>query len=325
MSRLCSICAAIPLDPEILDAAHARQSWDLGTLSRIQNSDCTLCQLIAFALYEDHRTGTWQTINFRRLPTDEIALKWSDTSGPGRRGAFSIHPTGELWLCFGCRTPSVASVDDRYYLVPYIGAQVDISRVKNWISLCSTSHRGTCAEKPARPFVSIYPGLDNLRLLDLEQDCLIETRVMQRYAALSYVWGGVSSMRLTTANKAQLLLPGSIKKVKSLLPLTLRDALLLTQRLGIRYLWIDSLCLVQNDSEDVQRGVQVMDRVYENAWLTIIAACGYDANAGLPGLSSVSRRPSKSVVEVRPGMTLGLHTSLDRLIRASAYDSRAWT
>ncbi|KAH7180230.1 hypothetical protein DER46DRAFT_619788 [Fusarium sp. MPI-SDFR-AT-0072] len=121
-----------------------------------------------------------------------------------------------------------------------------------------------------------------------------------RYIALSYVWGAVSNFRLTTANRTALLTPGSLKKVFTMLPNT-------------------------NDAEDLELGVNVMGLVYERAWLTVVAACGHDANARLPGIQEGTRDDSYNTFEIVPGVEIGIVMGLDGLLKRSVYDSRAWT
>jgi len=54
--------------------------------------------------------------------------------------------------------------------------------------------------------------------------------------------------------------------------------------IGERYLWIDTLCIVQNDSAEKKIMIEAMDRIYSGALLTIMAASVTDAYTGLPGL-----------------------------------------
>jgi len=72
-----------------------------------------------------------------------------------------------------------------------------------------------------------------------------------------------------------------------------------------RYLWVDALCLIQDDTEDLDRGVNAMDLIYERAWLTVVAACGHDANARLPGVQNGTRKASRNTVEIKPGAEIG--------------------
>jgi hypothetical protein len=186
-------------------------------------------------------------------------------------------------------------------------------------------HGPVCELPTHSAFADAFRGLHLLRLIDAEAGCLVEKRNLEKYVALSYVWGAVSNFRLTKANRTALLTPGSLKEVWSLLPETIKDTIALVQRLGGRYLWVDALCLLQNDTEDLDRGVNAMDLIYELAWLTIVAACGHDANARLSGVQKGTRRASRNTVEVKPGVEMGVVTPLDTLLKKSVYNSRAWT
>ncbi|KAJ9137481.1 hypothetical protein NKR23_g9084 [Pleurostoma richardsiae] len=62
-----------------------------------------------------------------------------------------------------------------------------------------------------------------------------------------------------------------------------RDAVTLTRQLGIRWLWIDSMCIVQDDSEDWQRESGRMADIFENALLVIGATSSRNDDGGLFG------------------------------------------
>ena len=76
----------------------------------------------------------------------------------------------------------------------------------------------------------------------------------------TYGGGAVASFRLTTSNRNQLLLQGSIDKIWGMIPRTIQDAITLVRKLELRYLWVDALCLLQNDWQDLDRGVKFMDQ-----------------------------------------------------------------
>jgi hypothetical protein len=65
------------------------------------------------------------------------------------------------------------------------------------------------------------------------------------------------------------------------LPKTHQDAIQLTQELGIRYLWIDSICIIQDDDEDWERESANMLSVYSKSYLTIAASNGENSHKGL--------------------------------------------
>lgn len=136
---------------------------------------------------------------------------------------------------------------------------------------------------------------------------------------------GICAQRAAKANRNKLLVPGSLDDAWDGLPRTIQDAITLVQRLGARYLWVDALCLLQNDSADLDRGVNVMDLIYEQAWLTIIAGHGHNANTGLPRVRQGSKKASQNIVQIKPGVSLGVTTALHWLLALSVYNYRAWT
>ena len=74
------------------------------------------------------------------------------------------------------------------------------------------------------------------------------------------------------------------------IPLTIEDAITVTQLLGFEYLWVDRYCINQGNEEEMVQQCSRMDVIYSGAEITIIAAAGQDPSFGLPG---VSRRPRK--------------------------------
>ncbi|KAI0122438.1 HET-domain-containing protein [Daldinia grandis] len=89
------------------------------------------------------------------------------------------------------------------------------------------------------------------------------------YAALSYCWGGPQPLELTKEN-LDFLLNNDLDSV--CLPQTIKDAILVTHSLGLSYLWIDALCIIQNDPEDKKKEISQMCNIYQNSFVTIAAA-----------------------------------------------------
>jgi hypothetical protein len=66
----------------------------------------------------------------------------------------------------------------------------------------------------------------------------------------------------------------------SSLPKTFQDAVLITRKLDVRYLWIDSLCIVQDSTADWQKESAVMEAIYRNGYLNISARGAPNATVG---------------------------------------------
>ncbi|KAH8595249.1 heterokaryon incompatibility protein-domain-containing protein, partial [Bisporella sp. PMI_857] len=96
------------------------------------------------------------------------------------------------------------------------------------------------------------------------------------YIAMSHCWGK-SPMATTTQENLQNRL-----KVITLseLPKSFRDAIQTCRKLGVRYLWVDSLCIIQNSTKDWQQEASKMGSVYKNAILTIAAVSAKDSTEG---------------------------------------------
>lgn len=102
-------------------------------------------------------------------------------------------------------------------------------------------------------------------------------RAAQRYATLSHCWGTLRIKRLTTANLDEL---GRGFRIDTLQP-TFQHAIQAVRMLGLRYLWIDSLCIMQDSAADWEAESALMGSVYGNACINLAAASSVDARGGL--------------------------------------------
>jgi hypothetical protein len=96
------------------------------------------------------------------------------------------------------------------------------------------------------------------------------------YAVLSYCWGGPQTVSSTTET-AQDFTDGILL---SRLPQTLQDAIITTSELGLRYIWVDCLCIIQDDPEDVAREISKMADIFSQATVTISAASARTVHDG---------------------------------------------
>jgi hypothetical protein len=151
------------------------------------------------------------------------------------------------------------------------------------------------------------------------------------YVTLSYVWGGGHRTTLQTANYAALHTPGSLVGCVSN---TVEDALYLAKALGVRYLWVDALCIIQDSDVDKAAQISNMGTFYANSHFTIVAAVGADAEAGLPGIRA-PRTATQREVLVRgrgPEPPMSLLITLAPTMNAhehctknTVWASRGWT
>lgn len=174
---------------------------------------------------------------------------------------------------------SLATIGGRY-----IPAQVNPYLLRAWLHQCESKHGKGC--RPSFPL-----SLERTRVptfvIDVIQSCLVYTPSQCRYVALSYVWGTAAVYKHIRENTQDLRKTGSLLSLP--IPATIRDAMTLVHAIGERYLWVDSLCIIQNDLEMLQAEITRMGSIYSKALFTIIAASGNSADSGLPGVERGSR------------------------------------
>jgi hypothetical protein len=98
------------------------------------------------------------------------------------------------------------------------------------------------------------------------------------YIALSHCWGAASTVPQTNMHNIVLhkgLIPDAV------LSKTFKHAIEVTRGLGVRYLWIDSLCIIQGSAEDWTREAARMGQVYSQAALTLAAVSSTNGQGGL--------------------------------------------
>src|SRR5205085_7279690 len=107
-------------------------------------------------------------------------------------------------------------------------------------------------------------------------------------------------------------------------PQVIKDAIQLVRDIGERYLWVDAICIVQDDSTAKHQQIRRMDRIYSEAFATIIALAGADANASLPGVRGGTRDP-QAVHHMGGHHMVATPPPLKYVLKLSKWDTRAWT
>jgi len=172
------------------------------------------------------------------------------------------------------------------------------------------------------------PPVAELLVIDVEDACLKLMPGTVRYFALSYVWGDVfGTTQATRLNLQELITAGIVtaENQKLKLPATICDSLRLVRALEGRYLWVDLLCIVQDDPDNKNAQIAAMGSIYANAYCTIMAATGSNANGGLPGIrrGSLPRALTQTVLGF-PDCPMLLQFPFCGK-RASLWWTRGWT
>lgn len=98
------------------------------------------------------------------------------------------------------------------------------------------------------------------------------------YATLSYCWGRPQQWTTTRANISDLTTGAGIDL--SVIATTIKDAIIATRLLGLRYLWVDSLCIIQDDEEDKRAEISRMRNIYKDAYCTLVVESATDSMDG---------------------------------------------
>lgn len=195
---------------------------------------------------------------------------------------------------------------------------ISVDLMKNWISDCEKHHTAGCCTR-------IPPPGSLSWMIDTWSCCLVPAVMATRYVALSYVWGQTKMFKASTETLDALQKNGALgTDTHWNLPNAIRHAITLVPQLGERYLWIDSLCIMQDDAECLERHIRDMDSIYAAAVFTIVVAGGENAEYGIPGLRGISRARELSA-PLKLTSRLGLKPRTDINITFSPWGSRGWT
>lgn len=157
----------------------------------------------------------------------------------------------------------------------------DLERVQDWLDDCDLNHP-TCQRQ------GVSPAMSNFRmyLIDITNQCLIRASGQERYIALSYVWGKTSSTSQTTKeNIAKRCEAGNLFEANpTSVPGTLRRAIITASQFGVNFIWIDQLCIIQDDPVHKTAQINHMDIIYAASYFTLCIADGDSAENGLRGV-----------------------------------------
>lgn len=199
--------------------------------------------------------------------------------------SFAVRATVDEW-------PIQRKLGNVYYRYEDVAQQcqpaatVDFQEVSRMLRECEEHHNHHTWDLPR------YRSPVRIQLIDVEELMIVPANTENRYLALSYVWGEHDSFAATTKTSESLGQKGGLGRQMNKIPQTIKDAMEVVRKLGERYLWVDRLCIEQDNPTQKEVEIQKMDIIYSHALITIIAHAGLSATSPLPG--------------VRPGTRLGL-------------------
>ncbi|MBE3043964.1 HET domain-containing protein, partial [Candidatus Bathyarchaeota archaeon] len=149
---------------------------------------------------------------------------------------------------------------------------------KKWLETCRNGHSHSACRQPNRNTSNVWPS----RLLHVGEPSgnprlVAAESTREPYCALSYCWGNKGAFVTTRSNLSQNMSGIPL----GCLPAVMTDAISVARTLGYRYLWIDALCIVQDDEKDWATEAARMGAIYSNAELTISTLVGSDSQTNL--------------------------------------------
>jgi hypothetical protein len=177
---------------------------------------------------------------------------------------------------------SESGVDSQPTLNRSTSSHETLKTLLDWTRLCIDMHEacqrwrdfGKITKSLPTRLLAILPGASRISVKLVLGDMLPNE---SQYTTLSHCWGGHLPLQLTSSNiddfKRQI--------PWEQLPQTFKDAAIVTNTLGIVYLWIDALCIIQDSTSDWIHEASRMALVYANSYLNISADASLNPDGGL--------------------------------------------
>jgi len=264
--------------------------------------DCPLCRLI-----------------LKMLPADKSAMSNTATTSPrglltvtgGLNEGIRVFSDGTYHGLIVTQRPvnSLPGTESPKSEMPHL--------IKEWVKKCEDCHLDDLQLAPR------YKQPIEIVLVDVLDQKLVRASSSWRYLTLSYVWGTAFLETTTTANRGARGEYGALSKFA--LPQSISDAILLVSQLGERYLWVDFLCIEQDNPAQKHGQISQMDVIYSQGLLTLVALSPKNADSFLPGVQRGTLSPIKAKDFAFGKDIYALYPRLLDYSEATVYESRGWT
>ncbi|KAF1955879.1 HET-domain-containing protein [Byssothecium circinans] len=247
-----------------------------------KRSEKEICEDCVCCVFLRHKLG----IEIEGLRPGITGIIMSRTGGIGNGALQFKRELYNPWWFPDCFTGIYTAYDDpatsdpavEFLRVPQCAnSPACLQFVAEQLSSCETTH-AECSQKTAPCLPDRVIAIKNSRL-STDPRLVLSRGTKGRYVALSHCWGPSIPTRLVERNLQDFVhgIPFS------LLPQNFQDAINVTHKLGIEYLWIDALCIIQDSPSDWAKQAEQMSDIYHNASLTLIAASASSSEEGFLG------------------------------------------
>ncbi|KAM7183501.1 HET domain containing protein [Rhypophila sp. PSN 637] len=371
--RLCLACQALkPLRPvsKTTNYRGGDFEWNsdmiylpLGTWGQLRTRrDCSICRLVTSLIVGDPESDT-PLLHPRLQIADDpeiegAGLYVAEEQNTGERVLvvqYNQKLVGHLRILPGKEPVSITTYLQAQLTPENYRQRVSESQdqkaspelLRGWLEDCSSTHGETCSYRSTSPRYLNDKALP-LVLIDVVDRCLVtRTSSTTKYFVLSYVRGAASVSATRHDNYASRCTPGGLP---AQLPATIQDAMAFVQSLGDRYLWVDTLCTIQ----DIDRHLKAklcasMDVILIHAYATIVALSSNKVSGGILGVDIPwSRQAGREILTIDVGSSELYYTPipksagregpekatveliatpppLDLVVATSVWDQGAWT
>lgn len=208
--------------------------------------------------------------------------------------------------------------------MPEQGSRTQFTLLREWLRICDETH--DCQTQQAKEGKNALPT----RVIDVGDQTTPQLRLLDgnlrrqgRYVALSHRWGKLDEADKYCTYKHNITAFREGMHFDDL-PQTFKDAVKVTRGLNIQFLWIDSLCIIQDDAKDWEAESERMEDVFSSAYCTIAAS---SANSSLEGFLQ-TRRQRECVTLRSPKLgTLYLCKAIDNFqkdVEQGELNKRGW-
>ena len=297
----CASCHGLTPKPRNGSSFGQTEFHQLGDIERSARAGCPQCQILIDSIPEteikktrrhtasailktEYRDGSAYRVELtvrslwqREPPIFNVDLYGIFGMSLALTKCFANLKRVEMSLILAAEAPNPWGLTATNPRVPPPASLGDVAeKALSWINHCKEAHpkcrRDSNPCLPTR-ILDLLPQGDRVYLVETKE----EKRPKRPYACLSYCWGSSQSVKTTREN-----LDKNKQGIEiSLLPRTIREAIELCRHLEIRYLWVDVLCIIQDDSTDWEAESVRMAEYYGGSEVTIAATAAENAQDGL--------------------------------------------
>jgi hypothetical protein len=241
-------------------------AFDLSRTKAPENGGCRFCNVLIQAL--DAFCISWRGSR-QRITID---LK--------EKGPLKLTVDNEVWkgraielYAASASKPAWPTLGTAHHIPSNAGSDDTFQFARRCIQDCVTNPKHRACKPPHNALAVPKRLLDvgrvsaPIRLIDTQGKSF-------QYATLSHRWGDGPNLTATKQNWQKL----SSNIPFETLPPLFQDATIITRQLGLRYIWIDSLCIIQDSARDWETESSKMAAIYENSYITIAAVDSADGN-----------------------------------------------